>query len=623
MIRQPFTLLLHIALAIILAGAIVTHYAGIQGELELMDGAAPVKTFKKTSGPGDGSFPFEVSLVNADVTFYPGTTTPMDFHSCLSVDGMRVNVSMNKVAKVEGWRFFQSGMDADGSTLSVSHDPWGTGITYTGYMLLGIGMVGFFFQKRTAWRSLLRKRAALMLFVMALGGGVASASSLPTMQKPLAANLGKVYVYWNDRVCPMQTMACDVAAKLYGSRSYQGYTPEQILSGWLFYFDEWQRDYAKNFTPEQGASQKTLKEFAEKEALVNWLGTGEAFRIYPYHTRAGHMEWLSLSGRKPSAMPFEQWRFMQTTMPDIKASLLVGKNIHANEIITTLIDGQREYAGVDNLPSDAKMRAERFYNRWARPLPVAIVALLAAIFWLYAGIANRKDPRGWNLAVGVVASCSFVCLLAILALVWWIGGHAPLSNGPEIMLFMGAIGMAGALAVKSKMLKGGLMCVAAMTLFVASMGGSTPRIGMLMPVLASPLLSVHVAIVMTSYVLFLLMAVLSAIALWGKNPERAQKLSRYNRIILLPAVFLLAAGIFIGAVWANQSWGRYWGWDPKETCALVMLFVYSVPLHWASRWLRCFRRPKVLHIYLLLAVLTVLFTYFGANYLIPGLHSYA
>ena len=143
MSRQPFTLLIHIALAIIVAGAIVTHYAGIQGELMLRDGAAPVRTFVKTSGSGDGTLPFEISLVDADIDFYPGTTTPMDFRSMLRIDGHDVNVSMNKVGEYDGWRFFQSGMDPDGSTLSVSHDPWGTGITYTGYILTG--------QRRGIW----------------------------------------------------------------------------------------------------------------------------------------------------------------------------------------------------------------------------------------------------------------------------------------------------------------------------------------------------------------------------------------------------------------------------------------------------------------------------------------
>ncbi|MDE6310847.1 MAG: cytochrome c biogenesis protein CcsA, partial [Muribaculaceae bacterium] len=126
-----------------------------------------------------------------------------------------------------------------------------------------------------------------------------------------------------------------------------------------------------------------------------------------------------------------------------------------------------------------------------------------------------------------------------------------------------------------------------------------------------------------SYALFLLMAVLSAIALLSHSTERYERLSMLNRIMLTPAVFLLGAGIFVGAVWANQTWGRYWGWDPKETCALVMWLVYALPLHRGCRGLAIFRKDRVFNAYLLCAVATVVFTYFGANYFLSGLHSYA
>ena len=163
------------------------------------------------------------------------------------------------------------------------------------------------------------------------------------------------------------------------------------------------------------------------------------------------------------------------------------------------------------------------------------------------------------------------------------------------------------------------MLTAAMALFIAAMASATPRIAALQPVLSSRLLTVHVMLVMTSYVMFLLMAVLAAVGL--SRRDLCDRMALTNSVLLVPAEFLLTAGIFVGAVWANQSWGRYWGWDPKETCALVTMLIYAVPLHAAS--LRRLRRPRVLNLYLLLAIVSVLFTYFGANYLLPGLHSYA
>ncbi|MDE6497187.1 MAG: cytochrome c biogenesis protein CcsA [Muribaculaceae bacterium] len=606
-----------------MAGAIVTHYVGVQGTITLHTGHVPARSFEISSGPGDGTLPFGVALEDVEISYYPGTTTPMDFKSILDIDGERVVISMNRVGEVHGWRFYQTGIGADLSTVSISHDPWGIGITYTGYALLLLGMAGYFFQRNTAWRAILRssRRAAALLLIAAAALQAQAAPS--SMQRPLASRLGKVYVYWNDRVCPLQTMARDVTVTLYGSETYKGLTAEQVLSGWLFYFDEWHRDYLNEY-PEAAVlpvnpSGKREKKLVEKIGLIQWLGTGEAFRIYPYLSAAGNMEWLSLTGHRPSGMSLEQWTFMQSTMPRIKELLLQGKNIRANEELDSLKAGQIRYAGAGVLPSAAKLEAERAYNRWARPAFAGIAAFVAALLFL----VFPSNRRVWRIAM-VAAGLLMLYLSALMGCLWWISGHLPLSNGPETMLFMGLAAVAGSLLWRSgATVKGCLCAVGGLALMVAAMAGRTPRIGMLMPVLSSPLLSVHVMVVMTSYVLFMLMALLSGIALCTRSHARKESLSVTNLLLLTPAVCLLGAGIFIGAVWANQSWGRYWGWDPKETCALVTWFVYALPAHWACRPLRCFRRPKVLHLYLLLAILCVAFTYFGANYLLPGLHSYA
>ena len=636
MSRKPFTLIIHISLVIIIIGALVTHFCGIQGEVTLHTDGKPTDHFEKSSGPGEGRFPFQVSLKDSDIDFYPGTTTPMDFRSTLIIGKHTIQVSMNKVGEYDNWRFYQSGISPDSSTLAVSHDPWGTGITYCGYILLGIGMLGFFLQKRTAWRSLLRKRkvASTLLLIMAAGSASAADTELPCMQRPLAANLGKAYVYWNDRICPLQTMAFDVTAKLYKSGSYKGMTPEQVLSGWLFYYDVWERDYNATHEAMTPADPQHLtkkeRDEAERRVLIQWLGTGEAFKIYPYIAADGHTEWLSLTGHRPSRMSLEQWTFMQNTMTDMKELLLHGKNIEANDVVTRLIEGQRKYAGTEVLPSEAKMKAERLYNRSSRPLWAGLSALVLAIMYFYVALKGITLKRIYRILLICISTVLLIYIAWIMGMLWWIGNHLPLSNGPETMMFMALASLLGAVMCRTYMLRGAITAVGAMALFVAAMGGKTPQIGALMPVLASPLLSVHVMLVMTSYVLFMLTAVLSGVALCSHNNERKIELCRINRIILLPAVFLLAGGIFVGAVWANQSWGRYWGWDPKETCALITLIIYSIPLHWAmpkTKYLpirlNCFSRPRPLHIYLLCAILSVLFTYFGANYLLPGLHSYA
>lgn len=113
-----------------------------------------------------------------------------------------------------------------------------------------------------------------------------------------------------------------------------------------------------------------------------------------------------------------------------------------------------------------------------------------------------------------------------------------------------------------------------------------------------------------------------AIKVTRKNrEEEIAELQRTSILMLYPAVFLLTAGIFIGAVWANVSWGRYWGWDPKEVWALITMLVYSAALHSGS--IKAMRRPMFFHIYCIVAFLTVLITYFGVNFILGGMHSYA
>ena len=126
-------------------------------------------------------------------------------------------------------------------------------------------------------------------------------------------------------------------------------------------------------------------------------------------------------------------------------------------------------------------------------------------------------------------------------------------------------------------------------------------------------------LVMTSYALFFLMAIVAAKSLVNAGKARSEGVA-LNHVLLAPAVFLLAGGIFVGAIWANQSWGRYWGWDPKETCALITMLIYALPLHTGS--VSFLRKDKGFSIYIMIAFLSVIFTYFGANYLFSGLHSY-
>ena len=163
--------------------------------------------------------------------------------------------------------------------------------------------------------------------------------------------------------------------------------------------------------------------------------------------------------------------------------------------------------------------------------------------------------------------------------------------------------------------------ISGFTLLVAWLGQKNPQITPLMPVLNSPILSAHVSTIMIAYSLLSFTFFSGIFSLLVRDSEKTSQLAVLSRIMLYPAEILLGIGIFLGAVWANISWGRYWSWDPKETWALITFMVYALPFH--SKSLIIFYDDKKLHKYLIFAFLTVLMTYFGVNYFLGGMHSYA
>ena len=143
----------------------------------------------------------------------------------------------------------------------------------------------------------------------------------------------------------------------------------------------------------------------------------------------------------------------------------------------------------------------------------------------------------------------------------------------------------------------------------------------LLPVLRSPFFSFHISTIVTAYALLLGILVVGIIALIKpKDKVRMERLKGLSTAMLYPAVALLAIGIFIGAIWANVSWGNYWSWDPKEVWALITLLIYAAPLH-EKLW-KSFQKPLFFHIYGIFAFLSVLFTYFGVNLILGGVHAY-
>ena len=273
------------------------------------------------------------------------------------------------------------------------------------------------------------------------------------------------------------------------------------------------------------------------------------------------------------------------------------------------------------------MSAEILYDAAPWSLILFIVTFVMSVVLLFLVLSGKATVL--NIPANVVVLVDTVALAVLYGLRWAIQGHVPMSNGYETMLFIALVAQlfAASLVVgrisRISLLTALAMIISAFALLVSHLSFMSPEMTPLMPVLQSPLLSIHVSTIMVAYALFAILTLVSVAALiaYRRGGAQAEHMTLVCELLLYPAVFLLTTGIFLGAVWANVSWGTYWSWDPKETWALITLMVYAAPLHRHS--VRMFSEPRRYHIYIICAFVSVLVTYFGVNYLLGGMHSYA
>ena len=674
--------LLHLSFAVILLGAFITHLFGLQGSVHLrQENDKATQTFI-TSDNVEKQFPFRLYLRNFQLEYYPGTSAPMDFISRLVIDDngkeSEAEVSMNHIYNYRNYRFYQARYDSDekGTTLSVSYDPWGIAITYTGYGMLLFSICLFFFGRQSTFRKLLRhpllKTTIVCLALLYFFPANSQAKEVPNcLPQKTAQTLGNLYIYYNDRMCPLQTFAKDFTMKLYGKASYKGLTPEQVLTGWFFYYDDWKEEpcirikskeiqhlleinseYARltdfadsnGYKLDEGMQEGTevkdkrgLEEANEKFSLISMVAAGSAWKIYPYVSvndstgKRKAITWYSLIDRMPYDMPIETSTFIRSSMNYV-AEQVARRNYSQVDTLLTKIRRYQVKEAESFLPSEARFNAEIGYNYLnnSRPLAMACLTLgiLTFIFLCQRMIRQKKIPIAVTSILITLLGILLAYLCLTICLRGFVSGHAPMSNGHETMQLMAACTALLTFLFYHRMpiilSFGFLLC--GLALMVSMLGESNPQITQLMPVLQSPLLSAHVVVIMIAYSLlaFIMLNGVTAVILHCSRRDcevEIERLQIISQIILYPAVFLLAIGIFVGAVWANVSWGRYWGWDPKEVWALITMLIYALALHPKS--LPWFRHTMFFHVFCIAAFITVLITYFGVNFLLGGMHSYA
>ena len=667
-------LLVHASFLVILLGAFTSWTMAESGTIHLRQNET-TSTMKDEEGKTK-ELGFEVSLKNFNVVNYPGTDAPMDYVTMLTANTQEIKVSMNNIGSFDGYRFIQSGYDSDmqGTTLGVYHDPWGIGITYTGYALLFISLIATMVSKKTRIRHLYRKALSLQgakawavtaLLAVSSFATSANAQEMVKIDGDIADDFGKICVLYNSRITPINTVATSFVTKLCGKPTWDGLSSNQVFAGWIFDVPYWETvkmieikekkaqellgingkwasfdDFWDNYNnykldaPLKKAYkdgdtklQKQLRDADEKFNIIRMLYGGEMLKMFPYAGKQGHMQWFA-PGQPLGNLKLDEKElvFIKKSMDYLAESIITGDKARAEEIAKKIYSYQH-VRGKAVVPTKFRIYTETFYNKTnAQRLPVMLYLTLSLVLAIVSTLSlNNGKQKKTRLVSSVLTWVMLIHTTLLLALRWFVSGHLPMSNGYETMQFMAWATLIVTLVMQKRFLPvkqfGPLL--SSFALLVAMITDGNPQITQLMPVLQSPLLSVHVMVIMFSYALFGLTALIGLqglIAHHRKQEEKEQQLAALSQFLLYPAVALIAIGIFIGAIWANVSWGRYWSWDSKETWALITMLIYSVPLHADIKWLR---KAQHMHIYMLLAFLSVLMTYFGVNYFLSGMHSYA
>ena len=693
-VKCASTLALHLSFIIILLGALLTHVSAKRGMIHLRIGQ-PTDTYMaqdEEQGMKEEKLPFSLCLQKFEAKMHDGTNAVADYSSKFTVidgdDKSEGEVSMNNIYSHRSYRLYQSSYDEDGkgSVLAINADPFGIPVTYTGYALLFISLVWMLFDPKGGYRKLLKspllKKGALITALILSMGNIqtlhaeSATSNLQNavLPKETAEKFGELHILYNDRICPVQTFALDFCKKIYGARSYQGLTAEQVLSGWVFYGNTWANepfikiksgemktamnlpDYAslntffnremggytigqyvqEYYNGQQDKFHQQAADIDGKIQIIMELREGISLKVLPYtftknvkatkdhpFIKAGTTTWFSPVDKLPQAVEQQHALYIRNVFSLLNGDVKAGNTSRVNEFFVKMKKYQEVSSG-NSLPTATQYKAERINNAF----PFATILFMAnltlgfiALFYTIYRMTEKKEIKVLNIALPILLGVSFLALTFGLALRWIISGNVPMSNGYESMLtvawFVMLISILMQLRIRIVMVFGFL--ISGFFLLVSHINQMDPAIGQMMPVLNSPLLSIHVSIIMMSYALLSLTFICGIMGICLRS--HGEELQALSRIFLYPALTTMGFGIFIGAIWANVSWGNYWSWDSKETWALITFMIYAVVVHTQS--LPVFRKPLVYHIYITLAFLSIAMTYFGVNYFLTGMHSYA
>jgi len=648
-------LITHASLLLILAGSLVTAAKTQEGRLPLWEGESASHFFEERPGrPAEHrELPFVVRLDAFEIDVYPGTQRPAMFRSRVTVRERSGSerpavIEMNKPLQTGGYRFFQSSYQIEGgremSILSVSKDP-GQAIVFWGYGLLVLGMLIVLatriVQRRTGAFPGPRAARAALLAAALLGGGLALGSGVPataqTNGRPTPEQLERLRrlpVQSDGREMPLDTQARDDLRTVTARADWKGMDPVEVVLGWTMAPDRWadeplvriDADVASRIGLSEGTRSASYRTLASSEPLRREVEGAMHRQQAEQKPSKADKHLLRLSERLGVLDGYLRGEAIRPIPAPERVAIWSPPQGATTFEAWAAIESQVRPGAPPHYPTARSIDREVRYNA-AHPTRIAWFLLLPAA--IAAGLSlERKRPLLRWAAAGLTV-LGFAVMTWGIATRWEIAGRIPASNMYESMLFLGwGVGLFGVVSVllRNRMLIFNAAAMAALVMLLLDRLPIDPFIHPMPPVLSgTPWLAIHVPIIMVSYSIFAIATFLAHLVLGAaifspSRPDRAERWSDLLYWYMVAGSIFLIAGILTGSIWAASSWGRYWGWDPKEVWSLVAFLAYMAILH-----ARFDGRlgPFGVAAWAIGAFWTILMTYLGVNFVLAtGLHSY-
>jgi cytochrome c-type biogenesis protein CcsB len=635
----------HGSILVVLGGALTTELFKTEGQLAVWEGEESSTVIGREASGAEpvvvAHLPFSVHLDSFEIDYYQGTRRPSQYRSRVTVRDAasghetRAVIEMNHELSYGGYRFFQSSYreapGRDQTILTVSRDP-GERIVFLGYYGLVLGMI-VVLSTRVAERRRARRpvTAAALAGLTLLVGSSASAQPVPPAADVEA--LRRLPVQHDGRVMPLDTLAREAVFSVTGRRTVWGLDPVAIVLGWTL-------------EPQGWAIQPIVPTGGER--LASAIGLPPGTRWTSFEALAGNRRLMELMQSAREAQAVERpLTPLQKAASKLEDRLLGMQSFFSHKVLRVVPGSApgEAWSEPDRLGSVQDLRAlqasgistpylsreaaerEILYNR-ARPTRLAWWVLTLSL--LVSIAAMVLDRRSLDVAAGTVLFLGFAVMSWGIWMRWQVAGRIPASNMYESLLFLGwGVGAFAVLAtvfLRNRIVILNAAAGSALTMALTDLLPIDPFIHPMVPVLSGTYwLAIHVPIIMAGYAVLALGVVVAhmQIGVEAFAPARrslALKMTDLQYWYIHVGSILLVAGILTGSMWAAQSWGRYWGWDPKEVWSLVAFLAYMAILHArAERLLGDFGVAA----WSIVAFQTILMTYLGVNFVLSaGLHSY-